>query len=150
MKETQSELYAANTQLAALLASREEELRRATNAALTAAEGEARRIGQDIHDSLCRIIREAIANAIKHAKARHIWIDMVHKDHRLMVSVSNDGTPLVDVAQRHDSLGMRQIRMRANLLGAVLDLNLNDGSGWTLLDQHPRVAGLCHARPRPG
>ena len=231
LKSTQAELHAANARLVALLASREAELRQATNEALTAAESEAGRIGQDIHDSLCqdliglsrlaeaavpshehcdpsscealsqireraaqlagvargyshtltlhelevqslpealetlarrtnemfhtetetnicedldcltneqtvhlyRIIREAIANAIKHAKARHIWIDMVHKDHRLMVSVSNDGTPLVDAAQRHDGLGMRQIRMRANLLGAVLDLRDN-GHNQTVLE----------------
>ena len=231
LKATQAELHAANTQLAALLASREAELRQATNEALTAAESEAGRIGQDIHDSLCqdliglsrwaesatpchegcnpascealsrirehaaqlagvarsyshsltlhelevqtlpealetlarrtneifhtetetnicdnldfltheqnihlyRIIREALANAIKHANAAHIWIDVVREPARLAVSVSNDGTPLVDAALRHDGLGMRQMRMRAGLLGAALDLRDN-GRHQTVLE----------------
>jgi PAS domain S-box-containing protein len=231
LKETQAKLHAANTQLAALLASREEELRRVTNDALTAAQSEAGRIGQDIHDSLCqdliglsrlaecatpghdgaappcaevlsqireraaqlagvargfshnltlhelevqtlpealetlarrtnemfqtetetnicenldfltneqsvhlyRIIREALANAVKHAKAAHVWIDLVREPHRLAVSVSNDGTPLPDAPRRHDGLGMRQMRMRASLLGGELDLR-NNGRSQTVLE----------------
>ena len=231
LKQTQAELHAANTQLAALLASREAELRQATDEALTAAQSEAGRIGQDIHDSLCqdliglsrlaetatpshdrcdpscgkvlnqirehaaqladvardfshnltlhelevqtlpeaietlarrtnqmfhtetetnisdnldfltpeqnihlyRIIREAIANAVKHAKASHIWIDLVHESHRLAVSVSNDGTALADAALRHDGLGMRQMRMRASLLNGELVLRDN-GRNQTLLE----------------
>lgn len=231
LKETQGALHAANTQLAALLASREEELRQATNEALTAAESEAGRIGQDIHDSLCqeliglarlaesatpchegtrpsscealsrireraaqlagvarsyshsltldelevqslpealetlarrnnemfhtetetnicedlefltheqtvhlyRIIREAFANAVKHAKATHIWIDVVREPDHLVVSVSNDGIPLAAVALRHDGQGLRQMRMRASLLGGVLDLRDN-GSNQTVLE----------------
>jgi PAS domain S-box-containing protein len=231
LKATQAELHVANTQLAALLASREEELRQATNEALTAADSEAGRIGQDIHDSLCqdligltrlaesatpcyegtgpsscevlcqirgraaqlagvarsyshsltlhelevqtlsealetlarrtnemfhtdtetnisgqlefltheqtvhlyRIIREAHANAVKHAKAAHIWIDVVREPSRLAVSVSNDGTALVDAARRRDGLGMRQMRMRADLLGGVLELRDN-GRKQTVLE----------------
>ena len=231
LKETQGELHAANTQLAALLASREEELRQATNAALSAAESEAGRIGQDIHDSLCqdlvglsrlaqsatpchehcdpscreslnrirehaarlagvarsyshsltlhelevqslpealetlarrtnemfhtetetnicenldfltheqsihlyRIIREALANAVKHAKAPHIWIDVVREPNHLAVSVSNDGLALAEAARRRDGLGMRQMRMRASLLGGTLELRDN-GRQQTVLE----------------
>ncbi len=231
LKSTQAELHAANTRLAALLASREAELRQATNEALTAAESEAGRIGQDIHDSLCqeliglarlaesatpchegtcpsscealgqireraaqlagvarsyshsltlhelevqslpealetlarrtnemfhtetetnisddldfltheqtvhlyRIIREALANAVKHAKAAHVWIDLVREPHRLAVSVSNDGIPLAAAALRRDGLGLRQMRMRASLLGGVLELRDN-GSNQTVLE----------------
>ncbi len=231
LKATQAELHASNAQLAALLDSREKELRRATHEALTAAESEAGRIGQDIHDSLCqdliglsrlaeivlqrhegtgpshredlsqireraaqlagvarsyahsltlhelevqtltealetlarrtnemfhieaetnisedldfltteqivhlyRIIREALANAVKHAKAAHIWIDIVREPQRLAVSVTNDGTPLADAALRRDGLGLRQMRVRANLLGGVLELR-NNGRDQTVLE----------------
>ena len=231
LKATEAELHGANQLLAALVVSREAELRQATNEALTAAESEAGRIGQDIHDSLCqdliglsrlaetampshdhcdpsscealgrireraaqlagvarsyshsltlhelevqtlpealetlarrtnemfhtetetnisedldfltqeqtvhlyRIIREALANAVKHAKAAHVWIDLVREPHRLAVSVSNDGIPLVDAALRRDGLGMHQMRMRASLLGGVLDLRYN-GRNQTVLE----------------
>jgi PAS domain S-box-containing protein len=231
LKETQAALSASNTHLAALVASREEDLRQATKEALIAAQSEARRIGQDIHDSLCqdliglsrlaesvtpchercdpsccgplsqirghaarlagvargfahnltlhelevqtlpealetlarrtsemfhtetetnisdnldfltadqnvhlyRIIREALANAIKHAHAEHVWIDLVCEPHRLAVSVSNDGTPLLDAALRRDGLGMRQMRMRARLLGGELDLR-DSGRNLTIME----------------
>jgi len=231
LKATQAELFASNTHLAALVASREEELRLATKEALMAAESEAGRIGQDIHDSLCqdliglsrlaesvtpchercdpsccgaliqirghaarlagvardfshtltlhelevqtlpealetlarrtnemfhtetetnisddidfltpdqivhiyRIIREALANAVKHAHAEHIWIDLVREPERLAVSVSNDGAALVDAALRRDGLGMRQMRMRATLLGGELGLRDN-GHNLTVLE----------------
>jgi PAS domain S-box-containing protein len=231
LKETQAELSAANDHLAALVASREAELQQATLEALVAAESEAVRIGQDIHDSLCqdliglsrmaesampchagsgpsccevlsqiresaarlagtarayshdltlhelevqrlpeaietlarrnnsifhteietnisdnldyltseqsihiyRIIREALANAIKHANAAHIWIDLVLEAHHLAVSVSNDGAPLVDAAVRRDGLGMRQMKMRARLLGGELRLRDN-GRQQTVLE----------------
>jgi len=231
LKEAQADLHAANNHLAEMVANREEELRRATKDALTAAESEASRIGQDIHDHLCqdliglsrmaesampghdgagqaggealgqirehaarlagvarsfahnltlheleiqtlpealdtlarrtdlmfhtetetnisdnldfltneqnvhlyRIIREALANAVKHAHAAHVWIDLVCEPHRLAVSVSNDGLALVDAACRRDGLGMRQMRMRASLLGGTLDLRSN-GRHQTVLE----------------
>ena len=231
LKTTKAALSASNTHLAALVASREEELRQATKEALIAAESEAGRIGQDIHDNLCqdliglsrlaesatpchdgggpsscevlgqirewaarlagvarglahnltlhelevqtlpeaietlarrtnqmfhtetetnisddlgfltaeqnihlyRIIREALANAIKHAHAGHVWIDLVREPHRLAVSVSNDGAPLVAAALRRDGLGMRQMRMRARLLGGELELRAN-GHNHTVLE----------------
>jgi len=86
---------------------------------------------QTVH--LYRIIREAHANAVKHAKASHIWIDLVRESHRLAVSVSNDGTPLADASLRRDGLGLRQMRMRASLLGGTLELRDN-GRNQTVLE----------------
>jgi PAS domain S-box-containing protein len=54
VKRTQEELGAANERLRRLIASREAELRAAVAGALTASEGEARRIGREIHDGLCQ------------------------------------------------------------------------------------------------
>lgn len=54
VKRTQEELRAVNERLRQLIASREAELREAVAGALTASEGEARRIGREIHDGLCQ------------------------------------------------------------------------------------------------
>jgi len=88
---------------------------------------------QNIH--IYRIIREALANAIKHAKAKRIWIDLVRESvsNRIAVSVSNDGTPLLDESLRSDGLGMHQMRMRASLLGGELELRDN-GNDQTVLE----------------
>jgi len=54
VKRTQEELREANERLRQLIASREAELREAVANALNASEGEARRIGQEIHDGICQ------------------------------------------------------------------------------------------------
>jgi len=237
MKETEAKLRDANSRLAAVVASRDEELRQA----LSAVEGEAKRIGQDIHDSICqdliglshlaesatschqhcdpsccrvlsrireytarlavdarsyshsltlhelevqtlsealetlarrtdqtyhteteinisedaicltieqinpiyRIVREALANAIKHAKAKNIWIDLVHEADNFVLSVSNNGIPLANPALRHDGLGMHLMHLRANLLSAVLELR-SDCNGQTVLELIMKSSKIKH------
>ncbi len=225
LKRTQQELSDANERLSSLIASREEELRQAIAETLTAAESEARRIGQDIHDGLCqeliglsrmtetltkgitapgnalapqlekigqqavdlarlaraysheltlhdldvdnlpdalaalasrmehlfqvtvevsissdlgfltrdqsvhlyRIMREGAANAIHHAKATTVWMDIVQQDRQLVLSVSSNGTPLPAGQEIVPGLGLRQIAMRARLIGAHFELARPEG-----------------------
>jgi PAS domain S-box-containing protein len=54
VKKAQDELRAVNHQLGQLIARRESELREAVAEALHASEGETRRIGREIHDTLCQ------------------------------------------------------------------------------------------------
>jgi len=54
VRQTQDALREANERLYRLIATRDEELRQATSTALTASKNEARRIGREIHDSLCQ------------------------------------------------------------------------------------------------
>lgn len=80
------------------------------------------RLSHDQAIHLYHLLREAVANAVKHAQARHIWIDMIPESDTLIVSISNDGAPLPDEAQRRDGLGMKQMRMRARLLGGSFSI----------------------------
>ena len=54
LKTAQEELRISNERLAALITSREAELRAAVAQTLTATESESRRIGEEIHDTLCQ------------------------------------------------------------------------------------------------
>lgn len=69
-----------------------------------------------------RIVREAVNNAVKHGRGEHIWIDLLAEPPRMIVSITNDGAPLPDQDRRADGLGMRQMRMRARLLGGCLSI----------------------------
>ena len=214
LKRAQQELADANARLSQLIMSRETELREAIRDALTAAESEDRRIGQDIHDGLCqdliglarlaesagtgataesireqasrlaavartfshdltlheldiqalpealetlarrtdrlfqaetelnlqdplphlsreqslhiyRIVREAVGNAVKHAQAKHLWIELVAEQRQLVASVSNDGHPLPEPDRLAAGFGLNQMRMRARLLGGELVIRSN-------------------------
>lgn len=72
--------------------------------------------------SFLRIVREAAVNAVRHGGARRIWIDLTcHAGSATAVAtISNNGTPLP--AHPKEGLGLRQMRMRAALLGAQLTL----------------------------
>ena len=77
---------------------------------------------KEIACHLLRIIREAVINATRHGHARRVWVDLVRRDQGLLVTVSNDGLPLPPEADRREGLGLRQMRMRARLLGGQLSL----------------------------
>ena len=232
LKQTQEELHHANQQLSRLIASREEELRGAIGAALGAAEGEARRIGQELHDILCqelvgllrmaeninvsttagttpdlapqtaklaaqasyalrlargvshdltlheldtfelqdalaifterfngvaspaielncsgdvqgfskeetvhiyRVVREAVINAIRHGNAHTIWIDLIQERGQIVVSVTNDGALPENGLAITAGIGLKQIGMRARLLGATFRLD-RDSRGRTVAE----------------
>jgi PAS domain S-box-containing protein len=223
VKRTEEELREANERLCQLIASREAELCHAVAGALDASAGEARRIGQEIHDGICqelvgllrmaeglvlrcdgadearcravalskqaghvlrlargvsydltlqdlealplcealavfarrfvaasgaaielncaqecgvfspadaehvyRVVREAVVNALRHGKAAHIWIDVVHEPQQVVVSVTNDGSPLPPDGAYVSGVGLRQMRMRAGQLGGTFSLRSNE------------------------
>jgi signal transduction histidine kinase len=72
-----------------------------------------------------RVIREAVVNALRHGRARHIWIDLVLEGRQIIVSVSNDGVPPPPTSAQIEGMGLKQIMMRANLLDARFTLTTN-------------------------
>ena len=69
---------------------------------------------------IIRIIREALVNAALHAQARRIWIDCIPKGQQTMLSISSDGLASPAPGSWQPGLGLRQMQMRAALLGATL------------------------------
>jgi signal transduction histidine kinase len=81
-----------------------------------------------------RIVREAVVNAIRHARARHIWIDLIQEQQRAIVSVTNDGEPIQpDLSTLMPGIGLSQMRMRARLLGGTFALR-RDAQGQTVAE----------------
>lgn len=82
---------------------------------------------QSMH--LIRIVREAVVNAARHAGAKHIWVDVLRQDSGMVISISSDGGPATSPEKWKAGLGLRQMRMRAALLGASLSLGIHPGDG---------------------
>ncbi len=68
---------------------------------------------------LYRIAQEAINNAIKHGKAKEIVIRLEKKDHRMTLSVTDDGAGFSDSARNGPGMGMRIMAYRATVIGAT-------------------------------
>jgi signal transduction histidine kinase len=91
---------------------------------------------------IIRILDEAVTNAVKHAQARHIGVNVatvkVADGECGCVTVTDDGKGFAtDSAGRPSSRGLRNMKNRAARCGAELELSSGDG-GTTVRLQLPR------------
>ncbi len=81
---------------------------------------------------LYRIAQEAVHNAIRHGKARHIDIALTHEGPSVTLTVTDDGVGIPDDAVKRGGMGLRTIRYRAGVIGARLDIHRNGDHGTTV------------------
>lgn len=88
------------------------------------------------------IAQEAISNAIQHGHATTISIDLTYTDDAVTVVVSDDGvgfTPSSLVTKSNRGYGMRNMHLRAQRLGAKLEVASELGTGSKISLRVPRV-----------
>ena len=94
--------------------------------------GTANPVQPGIGDVICRIGREAVINAFRHARAEAIEVEILHGDTELIVSIRDDGVGLPAAAMESINIpghwGIQGMRERATRLGARLEL-INRASG---------------------
>ncbi len=81
---------------------------------------------------LYRIAQEAVHNAIRHGKARHIDIALTHDGPNVTLTITDDGVGIPDDAIERGGMGLRTIRYRAGVIGARLDIYRNGDRGTTV------------------
>jgi two-component system CheB/CheR fusion protein len=77
---------------------------------------------------LYHIAQEAVTNALKHSGAKHIDIGLQSDDHRLTLTVRDDGTG-VGQPDETKGVGLKIMRYRAGLLDGALTVGNADGGG---------------------
>ena len=105
---------------------------------LLTVEGRARTIRPLVRDELYLIIREALANAWRHARASHIEAVVQYAENLLRVAVRDNGVgidPAVMQGGRSGHYGLSGMRERAERIGAELNLSsaLNAGTEMEVL-----------------
>ena len=115
---------------------------------------------------LYRIAQEAISNAVRHGRARHVSVTLATDEGGLLLEVRDDGSgwpdePLaghgihgVPPPAGPGGVGLRIMHHRASVLGGVLKLRSTPGGGACVVCALPRAA-LAHApfsapSPTPG
>jgi signal transduction histidine kinase len=76
---------------------------------------------------LYRIAREAVHNAVKHAKAKRIWIRL-ENGAQLTLAVRDDGAG-IDASRAIEGDGVRIMRHRAELIGATFSMQRAEEGG---------------------
>jgi PAS domain S-box-containing protein len=95
---------------------------------------------------LFRIAQEAIANAVKHGKAKAVEIRLASNPGRVVLRIEDDGAGFGQPAGNGTGMGLRIMHYRAGLIGATLAVKGLAAGGVLVLCSLPKTAN----RPVPG
>lgn len=94
-----------------------------------------------VQHHLLRIVRESVANAVKHARASRVDVRVTAADGRAIVEISDDGRGF-DIDARGSvpgHFGIRGMRERARRIGATIDIGHRAGGGTTVRVTAPTI-----------
>jgi signal transduction histidine kinase len=86
------------------------------------------RLTGEIEGTLYRLVQEALTNAVKHAGAERVWIEITEDDEAVTVSVSDDGGGF-DPASTAGGYGLVGMRERVELVAGELLVDSAHGKG---------------------
>ncbi|HEX3856023.1 MAG TPA: PAS domain S-box protein [Verrucomicrobiae bacterium] len=82
---------------------------------------------------LYRIVQEAINNAVKHGKAKHIVISLKPFGDKTILNINDDGVGFSNETKKGGGMGLHIMKYRAGVVNAALDVHSNaDGAGATV------------------
>ena len=84
------------------------------------------------HENLFWIATEALNNAIKHAQARKMQVLLRCSPQRLEMLISDDGLGFDTSKERVGSMGLNNMRARADIIGGTLMIESEPGQGTTV------------------
>ncbi len=76
-----------------------------------------------------KIAQEAISNAVKHGQAARVWISVNRGEHKLALTIKNDGLPFSLPEEKKSRMGLRIMNYRANTIGATFEIKPNHKNG---------------------
>jgi signal transduction histidine kinase len=101
-----------------------------------ATEGAAAMLAPEEAEELRHVVHEAFSNVLRHAQATCVSVDLSIGARRLELAISDDGVGFdlaaVEAAKRADAHGLANMRRRAQLLGAQLEVTSEPGRGTAL------------------
>jgi two-component system, NarL family, sensor kinase len=105
-------------------------------------EGHVVRLDKQKELILFRIVQEVIHNTVKHAEAKTIKAEIQFSINSLEIRITDDGKGFIPGTQSRNTnhslgLGLRNIRNRANLIGAQCSINSQLASGTEVLIVFP-------------
>ncbi len=86
-------------------------------------------LGPNVTRQLYKIAQEAVTNAIRHGQAKCVGIHLTQSASRIILSVHNDGVPFPNLKGPATGMGLRIMNYRANLIGALLEIEGNHPPG---------------------
>jgi signal transduction histidine kinase len=88
-------------------------------------------------EHILAVLQEALANVIRHSRARNATISLQNDGDRLQVHIQDDGVGLPRSTQ--SGFGLRNMRDRARLLGGNLEIESENGKGTRVILDVPCI-----------
>ena len=104
-------------------------------------------LGAAMERNLFRIVQEAVANAIRHATARQIDVDVRFSPDTVRIMVSDDGRGF-DTLAASGGFGLTSMRERAGEIGASFDIESRTDSGTSVTVTVLAARGVSRASDR--
>lgn len=88
-----------------------------------------------VETALFRIAQEALNNIAKHARAKHVTVEVNATSSHIHVSIADDGLGFepASIDPQRSSWGLRTMRERAQAIGAELDIQSSPGNGTSIV-----------------
>jgi PAS domain S-box-containing protein len=86
---------------------------------------------------LYRIAGEAIVNAVRHAQARHVTVNLTRGRDSIRLAVTDDGKGLPMEARSGPGMGLHIMDYRARALGGTLEIQSRGGGGTRIVCRFP-------------
>ena len=93
-------------------------------------------LADDSVTHLCYIAREAVNNAVRHGRARHIRIEVVNDGDTARLSIRDDGIGFPPTPST-EGLGLNLMRYRSSMIGGSLDIARGHPSGTVITCRFP-------------
>jgi signal transduction histidine kinase len=87
---------------------------------------------QNLALSIFRIVQEILNNAIKHAEASEIFVQLNKDEEALVIHIEDDGKGF-DPNKKYKSMGLENIRSRVNYLKGSLEIDSRKGIGTSFI-----------------
>lgn len=95
-------------------------------------------LDQEIELNLYRITQELLNNALKHAQADHIFVQLVKNDQRLVLMIEDNGTGFDLEKLRHsEGIGLNNVETRTKVLGGELNIESAPNRGTVIIIEVP-------------
>jgi signal transduction histidine kinase len=91
---------------------------------------EVENVSPDVEQVIYRVAQEALANTVKHAAAKQVWLSLTRANGHLTLVVADDGQGF-DLAEAEAAghYGLRGMRERAEMVGGTLHVESAPGQG---------------------
>jgi two-component system NarL family sensor kinase len=95
--------------------------------------GEERELGNNGDVNVYRIIQELVNNAVKHADARQILVQLTKTPNKVLITVEDDGKGFdMNSPASEPGIGFPNLKYRVNYLNGIMEIHSQPGDGTTV------------------